>query len=221
MKRITVLIYILFSTIVFGQIDKQQLALDISATDALNTKKLMPFVWKRTSTATVDGEIKGTVINEIRFDSVGKIKATVIGGESSSKDKRGIRGKIQDSKKKSTMDYVEKALKLSISYIYMSKGEYLDFFEKAVISEKENIIEASGSNIYIQGDSLTVLIDAKTKLFISKKFSSTLEEDPINGDVKYELFSSGINHGSETILNLPGKKAIISAKNSDYTQLIK
>ena len=220
MKKIAVLLCILFSTMVIGQLDKQQLALDISAADALNTKKLMPFVWKRTSTATVDGEVKTTVINEIRFDSVGKLKATVIGGKSTMRNKPGIRGRIQDSKKKSTMDYVENALNLSISYIYMSKGEFLDFFEKAVITEKDNLITATGSDVYIKGDSLTVIIDSKTNLFKSKTFSSMLDKDPINGEVNYKLFNSGVNHGDETTLNLPGKKAVIKAKNSDYSQLI-
>jgi len=118
------------------------------------------------------------------------------------------------------MDYVENALKLAISYTYMSKGEFSDFFEKAVVTEKEKIMEATASNGYVQGDSLTVFIDAKTELFISKKFSSMLENDPISGQVKYELFSSGTNHGSETILNLPGKKAIVNANNHDYSQVV-
>ena len=47
-----------------------------------------------------------------------------------------------------------------------------------------------------------------------------LDKDPIDGEIKYEKFSSGIVHGSETILNLPGKHAVINAKNQDYTQRI-
>ena len=102
----------------------------------------------------------------------------------------------------------------------MSKGQLLDFFDKSTITEKDGTVEIAGVNVYMQGDSLTVIVDSATKLFINKKFSSMLDEDPISGVIKYEKFSSGIMHGSETIMNLPGKNAVINAKNQDYSQRI-
>ncbi len=38
-----------------------------------------------------------------------------------------------------------------------------------------------------------------------------LGEDPINGELKY---------GTVTVLNLPGKNAVINAENKDYSQRI-
>ena len=54
----------------------------------------------------------------------------------------------------------------------------------------------------------------------SKTFSSKPGEDPISGEIKYAKFSSGINHSDKTVMKLPGKNAVIEAKNQDYTQLI-
>ncbi len=102
----------------------------------------------------------------------------------------------------------------------MSKGELLDFFEKATVTEKDGVIEATGENIKVKGDRLTILIDPKTNLFINKKFSSLLGKDPIDGEIKYEKFSSGINHASTTFMNLPAQKAKIDAKNQDYSQRV-
>lgn len=102
----------------------------------------------------------------------------------------------------------------------MTKGQLLDFFEKATIIEKDGVIEASAEGVYVKGDKLTLFIDAKTNLFIRKKFSSLLGQDQIDGEIKYEKFSTGVNHGSETIVNMPAQKATVSAKNQDYSKRV-
>ena len=221
MKKLFFLLVILLESVVlFAQLDKEQLALDVSNAEAANTEKLKAFIWKRHSTATVDGEVKATVITEFSFDENGEIQAHQVGGESNVKQKRGIRGRIQQNAMENNLEYIEKALQLALAYTYMSKGQLLDFFEKGTVTEKGNTIEVTAGNVYMEGDSLTVLLNKETKLFINKKFSSMVDEDPIDGEIKYDTFSSGISHGSETILNLPAKKAIIEAENKDYSQRI-
>ena len=45
--------------------------------------------------------------------------------------------------------------------------------------------------------------------------------DPIDGEIKYEKFSSGINHSTTTVLNVPAQKMKINAVNQDYSQRVK
>jgi len=221
MKKVSAALFMLaICASIFAQIDTEQLALDVSKAEQANTEKLKPFIWKRYSTATVDGEVKATVITEFKFDENGELSATQVGGESNVKKKPGIRGRIQESAIENNVDYISKALELALSYSFMSKGQLLDFFEKGVLTEKGNAIEVTAGNVYMEGDSLTVLVDKQSKLFINKKFVSMLDEDPINGELKYGTFNSGISHGTETVLNLPGKNAIINAENKDYSQRI-
>ncbi len=221
MKRLFFSLAILsVSFLLFAQLDKEQLALEASKAETANTDKLKAYIWKRYSTATVDGEVKATVITEFSFDENGEVQATQVGGESNVKQKRGVRGRIQQNVMENNMDYIEKALELALSYTYMSKGQLLDFFEKGTVSEKGNTIEVSAGDVYMEGDRLTVLLDKETKLFINKKFSSMLDEDAIDGVIKYETFSSGISHGAKTTLNLPAKNAVIEAENKDYSQRI-
>lgn len=219
-KLFFTLIILLESAFLFAQIDKEQLALDVSKAEAANTEKLKAFIWKRHSTATVDGEVKATVITEFKFDENGELQADQVGGESNIKQKRGIRGRIQQNAIENNMDYIEQALEMALAYTYMSKGQLLDFFEKGIVTEQGNNIQVTAGDVYVDGDSVTVLVNKATKLFVNKKFSSMLGEDPIDGEIKYETFKSGISHGSETVLNLPGKKAVIDAKNQDYSQRI-
>lgn len=220
MKSIFTFICLISAMICYAQIDKDQLALDVSKADADNTEKLKAFIWKRHSTATVEGEVKATLITEFKFDEKGELQAEQVGGETSVKQKRGIRGKVQANAMEDNTDYIEKALKLALAYTYMSKGQLLDFFGKATITEAGGVTSATAESVYMDGDKLTVQFDSATKLFISKTFSGKLEEDPISGEIKYAKFSSGINHGATTVLNLPAKKAVITAKNQDYSQRV-
>ncbi len=221
MKNLLIIAFFLLSySSIIAQIDKEQLALDVSKAESENTEKLKEFIWKRYTTTSVEGEIKSKVTTELSFNESGELQATSLGAESSVKQKRGIRGKMQKNAMEDNAEYVGKALQIAIAYTYMSKGQLLDFFEKATVTEQADVIKIIGTNILLQGDKLTVLLDKETKLYINKKFSSNLDKDIINGEIIYEKFSSGINHVSETILNLPAKKAIINAKNMDYSQRI-
>jgi len=203
-----------------AQVDMEQLALDVAKADAANTEQLKAFIWKRYSTVTVDGAEKASVINEVSFDADGKIQVTQVGGETSVKQKRGVRGRIQQNAIEGNMEYFGQALELALAYTYMSKGQLLDFFEKSKLTEAGDTYVISGGNVYMEGDKLTLTVEKATLLFLDKKFSSKVGEDPIDGEIKYAKFSSGIGHGSETIMNLPGKNAVINAKNQDYTQRI-
>lgn len=221
MKKCFLALVMLICSLGFAQIDKEQLALKVSKADEANTQKLKEYIWKRHSTVTVSGEVKSTIINEFSYDEAGKLQMKNVGGETSVKKKPGIRGKVQEGQIEDKTEYFQKALELSLSYTMMSKGQLLDFFEKATITERAGVIEVNGENVFVKGDKLTIYIDAKTNLFINKKFSSLLGKDAIDGEIKYAKFASGINHGSETLINLPAQKAVVTAKNQDYSQRVK
>jgi hypothetical protein len=203
-----------------AQPDKEQLALAISKADDANTEKLKAYIWKRKSDVAISGEVKLTTWTEFSFDAQGKLQAKIVDAESSVKQKRGVRGKIQQNAAEDKAEYVQKALALSLSYTFMSKGQLLDFFSKATVTEKDGVMEATAENVYVQGDKLTIWVDSKTNLYVKKKFSSLLGKDAIDGEINYEKFSTGVNHGSTTVLNMPAQKMTINAVNQDYTQRV-
>jgi len=204
----------------YSQVDKEQLALAISKADEANTEKLKAYIWKRKSDVSIDGQVKLTTITEFSFDDQGKLQAKVVDAESSVKQKPGVRGRVQQNAAEDKAEYVQKALELSMAYTFMTKGQLLDFFSKASVSEKDGKLEAIAKNMYVQGDKLTIWVDKKTNLYTKKVFSSLLGKDPIDGEINFEKFSSGVNHGTTTILNMPAQKMRIDAKNQDYSQRI-
>lgn len=206
----------------FAQIDTDQLSLDISKAEAANLEQMKSYLWKRVAVATVDGEKKLTATADLNFNADGKLDVKVIDTDTDVKQKRGVRGKMQAKTAQGNMDYVQEALKLAVSYTYMTKGQLIDFFGKAKITEKDGIYIATAGDVFIKGDSLTVYVEKETKLFTQKKFSSFLGEDkdPISGDIPYAKFSTGVSHATGSVLNLPAKKAVINATNQDYSKRV-
>jgi hypothetical protein len=205
----------------FAQVDKDKLALDVNKADEANTEKLKSYVWKRKSDVSVNGEKKLTTLTEFSFDDQGKLQAKIVDAESSVEQKRGVRGRAQANAVEDKADYAVKALEMATAYTFMTKGQLIDFFSKATVTQKDGVIEATGSDIYVKGDKLTIWIDPKTNLYTRKKFSSLLGPDAIDGEINYEKFSTGVNHGSTTVLNMPAQKMAINAVNQDYTQRVK
>jgi hypothetical protein len=220
-KLIIIQCLLLIATTGIAQTDNDKLALAINAADEANTEKLKAYIWKRKSDVSIDGQVKLTTITEFSFDEQGKIQAKLVDAESSVKQKPGVRGKIQQSAAEDKAEYVQKALELSLAYTFMTKGQLMDFFSKATVSEKDGILEATAENVYVQGDKLTIWVEKKTNLYTKKKFSSLLGKDAVDGEINYEKFSSGVNHGSTTMLNMPAQKMKIDAKNQDYSQRVK
>lgn len=220
MKNLIIILFTGLFLSSFGQLDTDQLSLDISKADAANIEALKAFIWKKQSVVTVDGVEKLTVLNEISIDEDGNPNIRNLDADTDVKQKRGLRGKAQMNAAGNKLDYAEKAIELGMQYTYMSKGQLLDFFDKAEISEKDGIIEATGKDLYMEGDMLSVQVDAETKLFLSKKFSSIMDGDPISGEVNYKKFTSGLMHVSKSSLALPAKQAVINSENMDYLQRV-
>jgi hypothetical protein len=221
MKNILFVALAIMSVLTYAQSNNEKMAIAISNADDANTEKLKAYAWKRKSDVSINGEVKLTIYTEFSFDAQGKLQAKITDADSNVKQKRGLRGRAQKNAAEDKAEYASKALELSVAYTFMTKGQLLDFFGKATVSEKGGMIEATGENIYVQGDKLTIWVDKNTNLYTKKKFSSLLGKDAVDGEINYEKFSSGVNHGSTTMLNMPAQKMKVDAKNQDYSQRVK
>lgn len=204
----------------FAEMDKDQLSLDISKANAANMEALKAFIWKKASEVTMNGEDMVDILNEISIGDDGKVSMVNLDIEIHVKKQRGLRGRMQQKTAESNAKYLDGAIEYSLAYMYMTKGQLLDFFSKAKITDEKGVLTATAPNVLIEGDRLTIQVDKATKLFISKSFSSSLGEDPISGEIHYETFTSGISHVSTSTLNLPAKKAVIKSVNKDFVKRV-
>jgi len=204
-----------------AQTDLEKLSLEISKAEEANQLKLREYVWKRRSDVFVESQLKLTTITEFSFNPEGKLETKLIDAESTIEKKPGFRGKAQANALEDKKEYIQKSLALGMDYAFMSKGEMIDFFSKANVTEKEGFIEAVANDVHVKGDRLLVRIDKESNLFIYKEFSSLMGMDKIEGKLNYENFNDGTSHLSLTNLNLPAQRMSIEAKNQDYTIRVK
>lgn len=219
MKKSTLaLAFFLFSfSFAYSQIDKESLSLEISRAEEENRNQLKEYIWKRRSDVFIESQLKLTTITEFSFDPQGKLVTKIIEAKTTVDKKPGLRGKAQANAAEDKIEYIQKALALSMDYAMMSKGELLDFFDKATVTEKEGFIEAVATGVRIPGDRLLVRIDPEILLFTYKEFSSLLGNDRVEGRLSYSYFSNGTSHLESTSLNLPAQKMTIESANQDYT----
>jgi hypothetical protein len=216
----TVLLFLLTVTIE-AQTDKEQLALKVAKAEDENLTKLTEYIWKRSSNVFIDNQLKFNALSEFKFNAEGKLEVTVLEAKTTVKQKPGLRGAAQKNVAEDKADYVNKALQLSLAYAFMSKGELVDFFDKATLSEKDGLLDAVASDVIVKGDKLILRIDPVSNLIVYKEFYSLLGTDKIDGKLLYDKFSNGTMHGTSTTLNLPVQKMTIEGLNQDYTIRIK
>lgn len=221
MKSISALVLSLLTTTLLAQeINKTELSLKVTEANQKNNQGLKSYIWKKRTEAFIAGQSKAVILTELKFNDKGEPEATVVDASTSVKKKPGLRGKAQANAVEDKMEYVEKAAQLSTGYAYMTKGELIDFFDKATVTSKGDIIEATANNFKVQGDKLTIQFDAKTYLYKNKKFNTLMGKDLVEGEVTYSNFSNGTNHVDDINMNLPAQNMIIKSKNQDWTQRV-
>ncbi|WP_375586068.1 hypothetical protein [Cyclobacterium xiamenense] len=138
-NRLALLALMVFSIPGFSQINKDELALEVSKVDATNTEKLKEYVWKFYADVFGEGGNKIILISEFSYGDKGELNINLVDGETNIKKKPGVRGKMQQNAIESKAEYVVKAMKYALAYTYMTKGQLLDFFDKAEVVEKDGV----------------------------------------------------------------------------------
>jgi hypothetical protein len=200
------------------EIDKTKLALDVSAANEANNVKLKQYIWKLKLDGYVNKELKVTTLTEMKFGPDGKLVATPIDAKTTVQAKPGVRGRMQQSAAEDNAEYMAKAADVMAQYAYMSKGQLVDFFDKATVTTDGKVITATAKNVMQAGDEMTILIDPVTHLFIRKTFKAKSGADPIEGTIDYATFTTtGINHVAKCYLMMPAKAMQVNTENIDYT----
>ncbi|MEJ0082735.1 MAG: hypothetical protein WDM78_17680 [Puia sp.] len=115
--------------------------------------------------------------------------------------------------------YIDNAVKTSASYIYLSTGKMVDYFNAGGISQSGNTITIVGANVNQTDDQLTMKVATGTFAYISQSFTSTVTGgDAISGTCNYKTFSNGLTAFNTGELDLPAKKMKLMISNSGYAK---
>jgi hypothetical protein len=201
-----------------GAVDSDELALAVADAQKANQAAITQYSWEVKTSLAKDGEEMATSINEMRFNTEGKLESTNVGGESHVEKKRGFRGRRQKAKMEDMGEYLQKVMDLSSKYIFMSKGTLVDVFDRATIKQGEKSIDITAGNLFVDGDKLFMSVDPTTKLAHQLTFSTKLDEDAINGVVKMDQMEDGPNKPAHVEIEVPSQAIKLTSETYNWIE---
>jgi hypothetical protein len=219
MKKILIasVILILLAPSLRAQVNKTQLSLDIKAKYQANAQLLAQYTWQRTTQVFMKGDLKLTTVSAISIGPDGKLVDQVIDKVSTTEQKPGLRGAIQDKERDEIKAYVKSAIDLVTQYIFMTKGQMVDLFDKGTISELNGTLQVQGFNFIVQGDNLQFIYNMTSLETKSQTVSTVLNGDPVKAQVVYKLVN-GVNVVDNFTLDLPAKGLNATVTNSAFAK---
>jgi hypothetical protein len=196
--------------------DNTQLALDIASAQEKNREQLMTYSWQRSAKASSNGEEKSHILVKVWFNSEGEMESSVLSSESTVKQQRGVRGKMQQSAGEDMGNLIAQTLKLTFQYAYLSKGNWIDLMDRAEVKTGDADVTIDAKNLLSEGDKVHYILDSNTKLFKSINISAVAEGKVFTSSIDFKTMSDGTNHPSHTEISIPSESLEIVAENIDY-----
>jgi hypothetical protein len=202
-----------------AQSNKTNLSLQVSSAAAANRVQLASYVWSRTVQVFIGGELKNTIVSSISVGPDGKLVTTATTSTPSSKLPGGIRGDIARKKIADLKTYVDDAISVGMGYLFLNKGQMVNFFDAAGIAQSGNVITITGSSVLKPNDQLTLVVTKGTLAYVSQAFKSTVTNgDAIAGTINYKTFQNGLTAINNGEFDLPAKNMKLMVSNSNYAK---
>ena len=217
-KIVSMLVIVLISASISSLIaqDNTQLGLDIAKAQEENRKQLISYSWQRSVKAFSNGEEKNHSLVKVWFNTEGKMESSVLSSESSVKQQRGVRGRAQQNAGEDLLGLVGNALNLSIKYVFLSKGYWIDLLDEAEVKVEDGLVKIDAKDLLAKGDEVHYIIDSSTNLFKSINISSVVDGKPFTSSIDFKTMSDGTNHPSHTEIVIPSESIKITSENIDY-----
>jgi hypothetical protein len=197
-------------------VDNAEVALAASKAKTQNLQAFKSYSWKMRSEISLASKTQAIILNQFRFNHEGKLEVTNLSFESKIKKKRGLRGKKQAREIEKTKKFLEQAIALSLSYLIMSRGEMVDFFDKTVITDGENnTIVVQGKDVRVKNDQLMLHLDKDSYLDRKSIIKSEVDGTPILGEVVYRQMKNGPNYMARMVIEASKKNLKIVSESFD------
>ncbi len=216
MKIIGKLLFVFLTFFWASLYSQDDLALAISKAQSENQDRLKQYSWKRTAKASVDGVEKFQRLEQMRFNSKGELEAIEISSQASVKKKRGIRGAVQKGKIQDNEEFVHQVLGQVFSYIFLSKGQMVDLFDKALIVSEGDLLKVKASSIQMDGDEVHFVYNKNDYTRLEQNVGTSVGDDKVKAQITFNIRSDGTNHSSIIDIEIPSRQMILHVENFDY-----
>jgi hypothetical protein len=179
---------------------------------AANAKRVTQYEWKQRITVVRKGKPAEPVIDQVRFDSSGKLQRTTI---SAPPAMSGIRGRIQAGVKENVQEIMELAGR------YNKPQQMLEFIKKAQVTQTSSgpgFLRLQANDLIKPGDATTMLVDPRTHLAAHVDIKTDYDGGPMTVAQDYGPIPGGPNMMKSMNVSVPHKDLTIKVESYDFAQ---
>ena len=198
----------------------------LKASLAASQAILKQYEYVETTVVSLKGEEKSRQMNRCYHGADGKVqKVPLTSPPPPQQKKRGLRGKIIESKKEELADYMKEAVGLVKQYVppqpvLIQKAK--DAGKVSVSPLPDQRVRLTFTDFIKPGDSLGLTLDLANNRPVEAKVATYLEDSkdqPVILDVKFSTLPNNATYASTIALEARGKKLAVNVENSGYRSM--
>lgn len=200
-------------------IDKTQLALKAADSRQAAQQAVKQYSWKMRTEVQVEDEVQVVRLESVRYDIDGKQQRTLINERAlEPKRKPGLRGKLQDKKAEKQHDWSVELGELLQSYVVVTKGQLVDFFDKASFKQEGAMVRIEGRNFLHAGDKMTYLIDGAHQRPARIEVETVHQGDPVSLVIEFRSTTDSLTYPARSTVSVPARQVHVKVENFEYSK---
>ncbi|MBI1765251.1 MAG: hypothetical protein HYR56_27880 [Acidobacteria bacterium] len=210
---------LLCSVLVAQAQDPGQLKEMFARAQQQNAQALKQYTWKSRNEVRKNGESKSTQVFALRYDALGNLQKSQIGGSAPPAMPKGpILGRIAEKKKEDFIETVN-ALRAQVeAYSHLTPAKMQAFLASATITARldQGVVQLHGGNVLQAGDTLTIWLDARTRKQRRVEIATVLERNPVRAVIEFDDLPMGPTYMARTVVDYPKEALQLLTENFDY-----
>lgn len=217
----TAVLLVSSSLVLAQQPSPQEHVVALKASLAASKAILKSYEWVETTVVSLKGEEKSRQMNKCYHGADGKVQKIPLTTPPPAEKKRGVRGKIAESKKEELTDYMKDAV--ALVKLYVPPEPVL--IQKAKDAGKVSVSPLPGQRArltftdYLKtGDSFALELDLASNRPVAAKIATYLgsREDAVTLDVRFSTLDNNATYAASVALSAPSKNLSVAVGNSGY-----
>lgn len=201
----------------------QERVVALKATLAASQAILKQYEWVETTVVSLKGDEKSRQMSRCYHGADGKVQKIPLTTPPQQKKKRGIRGKIAESKREEMTDYMKEAVELVKMYMPPDQAR----IEAAKVAGRVSVTPMSGqrarltfANYLKAGDSLALDVDFGSNRPLAATVSTYLDsrKEPVTLAVRFGTLDNNATYPASVALDAAAKHLKVTVENSGYTR---
>ena len=195
----------------------------IKATLQKDQAALKQYEWIETTVISMKGDEKSRVQNKCYYGADGKVQKTAMGeAPAEEKSKRGVRGKVVESKKEEITDYMSRTAAAIKTYIPPdpAKLQAAQAAGKVAVEvlEPNKRVRVNFKDYNVPGDLLSVELDVATNHILAMNVQTTVQggKEPVSFQTAFSALPDGTGYPAKTTLDAKEVNMLVVVENSGH-----